>query len=230
MRQKESRNVQMIFELVNGKPIPRLPRDDSGKPRMPNGRKFFSLAQAARRSGRSAAELRDYYYAAFQELLPDGDLRDVAASAVRMVDEISKSAKPASLAPLDPSNFHAGLIDLEPDYDAKDGEPISIWQTVDGKRLRKICVLVPENCMRGDTAIQLAQCFSLAPSMWRLLREDTARYFNDLGNGVHDEEKIRDRLEVLSSAVGKRPFNPPEPQCDDQEYVQRMEGKPRSKG
>lgn len=48
----------MIFEDVDGRPHPRLPRDKSGRPRVPDGVRFFTLDQASERFGMTPDALR----------------------------------------------------------------------------------------------------------------------------------------------------------------------------
>lgn len=71
--------MQMIFELIDGEMIPVLPRTEDGRPVEPDGSRFFTLAQAAVRSGRPEESLRRRYTATLGRLLPSDDDPTAAA-------------------------------------------------------------------------------------------------------------------------------------------------------
>lgn len=139
----------------------------------------------------------------------------------------TKQAKPA-MPPIDPRDFHPGLIELDVNYGAKKGEPVQIRQSSEDGKGRVVCTIVPGEALSADCVFKLAEFFSYAPEMWRLLRVDTANRFDDLGL-LQSHEEIRDRLEVLSESTGMRPFDPPQPQCDDGIYRKRMGMKPEQR-
>jgi phage recombination protein Bet len=60
----------MIFQIIDGEPVPRLPRAADGAPRVPDGATYFTLEQAAERSGRSREHLRVLWQSTFEELFP----------------------------------------------------------------------------------------------------------------------------------------------------------------
>ena len=66
--------IQAIFEDVDGRPVPRLPRNRDDSIRVPDGARFLSLDQTAERFGIPPSVLRDEYLSAWSDLLLAADV------------------------------------------------------------------------------------------------------------------------------------------------------------
>lgn len=64
-----SDSVQILFGDFKGRPVPRLPRDDDGTPRVADGVKYLSIAQAAAKFRWSANDLDDYWHCTWDDVL-----------------------------------------------------------------------------------------------------------------------------------------------------------------
>src|SRR5690349_12973959 len=63
----------MLFELEDDRMWPRLPSGPSNQPRAADGVRYFTLEQAAARSGRPAAELEHEWRQHVRDVWPDED-------------------------------------------------------------------------------------------------------------------------------------------------------------
>lgn len=70
--------MEMVFEFFEGQPVPLLPRNGDGTPRIPDGVRFYNLQQAAARSGRTVESLRAQWMATCEPLLKFDDSSRVA--------------------------------------------------------------------------------------------------------------------------------------------------------
>ena len=91
--------MQMIFELFQDGFIPRLPQDrHSRQPRLPDGKRYFSLAQAADRSGTPEPLLRTRYFATLSDLLDPAELASLLGEPPPVGAEDSVPASPPHVA------------------------------------------------------------------------------------------------------------------------------------
>src|SRR4051812_16714056 len=61
----------MLFEAIDGDPVPLLPYAADGSPRVPDGISLFTLAQAVKHFGKSEQSLRDRWNAVWAGYVPD---------------------------------------------------------------------------------------------------------------------------------------------------------------
>src|SRR5687768_7847426 len=96
--------MEMVFEFYEGQPVPLLPRNGDGSPRVPDGARIFSLQQAAARSGRTEQSLRGQWQATWAQVLElDDSSKVIEPTPAELAAEAGDEARadPMTLTRLD---------------------------------------------------------------------------------------------------------------------------------
>ena len=119
--------------------------------------------------------------------------------------------------------LHLGLIDLNVNCRVENGRKIcEITRVTKDDKEQSLAKIIPVDGVTDEVGMALADLLIQAPTLWRFLREDIQRFFSELPDDPELGTEIGERLAAMSLAVGRPPFDPPQPHCDDKLTIERM--------
>lgn len=101
----------MIFEDLQGQPIPLLPRNGEGVPRVPDGVRFFTLTQAMGHFGKSEAYLRQLWMMTWGDLLVSAPPDQVTEIPAELREDAPPAPAIATPQLLDSAKFRRAKLD-----------------------------------------------------------------------------------------------------------------------